>query len=159
MSTVPPPPEKDHRQLRHTTALVRRAKELVEAGWTSGQTARRLAVEFELPKPPATTTIRRWTEPGYVELHRSWQEKCKRRAQEGPARAPDPFELTDDLLLALRVEDELTYTAISKIAKRFYAVDLDPDHLRLRMNSLGAPKNPNKARATAAQNKRKRAAA
>lgn len=141
MKPVPNPPVRDPRQTRHSTALLQRARELVEGGWSTGETARRLALEFDLPQPPARTTIRRWTEPGYAELHKRWQEKCV-RGEVRPGR-----ELTDDLLLALRVEDDLTYSAIAKVARRFYSVDLDPERLRHRLYQLGAPKNENKVQA------------
>jgi transposase len=158
MSNIPPPPERGPRQIRHSTVLVRRAKELVEAGWTTGETARRLAVEFDLDPVPATTTIRRWTEPGYWELHKSWQEKAQRRARgQEPRALRGP--LSDDLLMALRVEDELTYSSIAKVARRFFGVDVDPDQLRHRLYELGAPKNPAKSRAVSRSNAERRLAA
>ena len=144
------PPTADPRTTRHSTRRVLRARQLREDGWSPRQIRLILAKEFDLPQPPSKTTIRQWTEPGFVEMERRQRAEARARQRRG---RPGRF-LTDELLLALRLEDGLPYTTIAKVARRFYAVDLDPDQLRHRLNRLGAPKNEKKARA-----QRRRAAA
>jgi len=140
------PPARDPRQTRHSMRVVARAKELVEAGWTTGETRKLLAQEFSLARLPSATTIRSWTEPGYRELHRTWQLKCSQNRVAAPA--PPPSALTPDLLLSLRVEDGLSYSAIAAVVRRFFGEDLTENQVRYRLTErLGAPKNAAKAAA------------
>jgi hypothetical protein len=60
-----------------------------------------------------------------------------------------PPTATPEVLLALRLEDGLTYGAIAKVAARFLGLQMTEDEARHRLNALGAPKNPNKARRAA----------
>lgn len=64
---------------------------------------------------------------------------------------PPPPDFTPELLLTLRVEDGLQYSAIAAVAKRFYGIDMTVDQIRYRLCALGAPKNPNKTRANQAR--------
>lgn len=68
-------------------------------------------------------------------------------------------ELTPDLLIALRLEDGLTYPTIAKVVRRFFGENVTENQVRLQLAKLGAPKNPNKARAARTQNARRKAAA
>ena len=138
--TVPAPPKADPRQTRHSMALVRRAQELCDAGWTYPQAARVLAKEFDLDRVPSTTTLRCWLEPGYRERHRSWQRKCY-------SGEPSTDVVTPALLRALRVEDGLSYMAITKVLARFCGEDLSEFQVRSRLYEIGIEKNPNKVRA------------
>lgn len=111
-------------------------------------------------------TVRRWVDPKWAaEFYRSRNETRRRwdrerrgttefRVLDDDARrrlgldvpVEPPSKLTDELLLALRVEDRLTYTAIAAVARRFFGEELDEDGWRRRLYGLGAPKNPNKSR-------------
>jgi hypothetical protein len=53
----------------HPIAVVNRAKELAEAGWTAAQIARQIPKEF-VGVAPAETTVRRWIDPDYAERQR-----------------------------------------------------------------------------------------
>jgi hypothetical protein len=145
--TAPAPPPRDPRTVRHSTVVMARARELVEAGWTAGETRRLIAQEFGLDRLPSVTTIRSWTEPGYRELHRQWQLKCT-----GKLVCP-PSALTPDVLLALRVDDGHSYSSIAAIARRFFGEEMTANQARYRLRELGAPRNANKVRATRRQHK------
>ncbi len=133
-----PRPRRDPRTTRHNTRTVARARKLAEAGWTAGEISRLLTQELRLSTPISVTTIRCWVEPGYREQHKEWQRRC----MAGETRSETP-----DILLALRVDDGLSYSAIAAVARRFLGVDLSEDQVRLRLYELGVQKNPNKARA------------
>jgi len=141
---TPSPPPRDPRTIRHSTIMVARARQLVNAGWTAGETRRLIAEEFGLARLPSVTTIRSWTEPGYRELHRQWQLKCA--AKPKPVSPTVPSRLTPDVLLALRVEDKLTYGAIAAVVRRFFGEEMTEDQARFRLYELGVEKNPNKTR-------------
>jgi hypothetical protein len=53
----------------HSIAVVNRAKELAEAGWTVAEITRRLPDEF-MGIEPAETTVRRWVDADYAERQR-----------------------------------------------------------------------------------------
>lgn len=121
------------RGTRYTTRVVQRARELARAGWTAGAIRRILAREFALPRPPSDNTIRAWTE-GY-----------RQQRDQRDQRRPEP-EPTADLLLALRLEDGLSHTAIAAVIRRFFGQPFTESQVRYRLDALGAPKNHNKAR-------------
>ena len=114
------------------------------------------------------TTIRAWVDEDYAkERNRQRRERMRRFSRDkrgttqflvldADARRrlgldvphEPPAELTPELLLALRLEDGLPYSAIAKVARRFFGErDATEDKVRFRLYELGAPKNPNKARA------------
>lgn len=53
----------------HPIAVVARARELAEAGWTAAQITRRIPQEFT-GIAPAGTTVRRWIDADYAERQR-----------------------------------------------------------------------------------------
>ena len=140
-------------------------------GWSIPEIKRYLA---DRGQTATVTTIKMWVDDAYCqerraalrERHRLWArgkrgsvsfkvldaDALKRMGDLLNAPAAPAFEATPKMLLALRVEDGLTYSAISKVAKRFLGLDMTPQQARYRLNVLGAPKNPNKARAAREQN-------
>lgn len=144
---TPSPPTR----VRHTARTVARARELAAAGWYPTGISRILAREFDLERPPSTNTIRCWLDPGFREYHIRLNSRARER-REGRSSdgLPKPSRLTPQLLLALRVEDGLTYGAIAAVARRFCGEEMTEDECRYRLYELGAPKNPNKARPKAA---------
>lgn len=131
----------------YSSRMLARARKLAEGEWQPVEIRQRLVREFGVA--PSLTTIRVWTDDRYAAERRTVQAAAKRR-ESARRRGVDFRELSDDVLLALRVEDGLTYPAISNVVRRFYAVDIDPEDMRRRLHELGAPKNPNKARVRSA---------
>ena len=122
---------------------VSRARELAAAGWTPVPIGRLLAKEFALSSPPSANTIRCWIDPGYRDYHAELNRRAMRRRRSGSAQVSEP----PDVLLALRLEDGLTYPTIAKVARRFLGLELTEYQVRDRLQALGVPKNPNKTRA------------
>lgn len=123
-------------------------------------------------------TVRAWADPEWWEQRRKRMAEIKRRhdrdargtlsfkvidedamqrfraaASAAPLASP-VAEATPDLLLALRLEDGLTYGAIAKVATRLLGEPMTEQQARYRLIKLGAPKNENKAAATRAQVRR-----
>lgn len=152
---TPAPPAQDPRQTRHSTRRVLRARELREVGWSPRQIRLMIADEFGLDRPPSKTTIRQWTEPGFVETER--KQRAAAYARHHGSGKPGRF-LTDAVLLALREEDELTYPSIAAVVRRFFGVEMTGEQVRGRLYALGVEKNPNKVRAMREHNLRRAAA-
>lgn len=133
----------------HRSSSVQRAIELKAAGWTDLQIA--AILERETGRRPGSMTVRRWTDPDWAQAdkERSRRRHARLRRAKGipPRYSHSPVrELLDEDLLALRRDDHLTYTAISRVLWRFYAVRLSADQVRYRLYALGAEKNANRAR-------------
>jgi hypothetical protein len=146
--TVPPPPERDPRLRRHSMPTITRVRQLFAGGWSEREIQRLIVEEFGVR--PAINSIRYWTDEKFR------RQELRRRRQAGRGESPSPFrgplsELTDGTLLALRIEDGLTYPTIAKVVRRFYGEDIRPDALRHHLNALGVPKNPKKSRANQAR--------
>lgn len=152
------------------------ARQMYESGWrilqirdylaSRGQTAHR-------------STIKRWVDPEYAELYnrthaaderRRWRDKHGTRAfivLDDDARArladelatPVKLVMTEELMLALRVEDGLSYTAIGKVAGRIFGTPMSGERVRYRLAKHGVPKNPAKVRNAARNLNTKRVAA
>lgn len=108
-----------------------------KGGWTITDIRDYLANEGQDVSWP---TVKSW-------VNQEWWD----RRLEGKRQARH-VDATPELLLALRLEDGLTYTAIAKVAKRFLGVDMTAKQARYQLTLLGAPKNPAKARAAREQN-------
>src|SRR4051812_42604412 len=110
----------------HKASSVLLAMQLKAGGWGDTQIAN--IIGRENGRRPTRMTVRRWTDPDWAAHDR----KAERRRQTGMRRrrgippryqpGAEVRELSDDVLLALRVEDRLSYAAIAKIVWRFYAV-------------------------------------
>lgn len=122
-------------------------------GWTIREIRDYIA---ERGQPVTGVTVKVWVDPEYGRKRSEGLKAAKRRWHHATkARS----KLTPELLLALRVEDGLSYGAIAAIARRFFGVEMSEGQARYRLELLGAPKNPNKSRAVAAQHQQRRAAA
>lgn len=146
--TVPPPPTRDPRLRRHSMPTITRARQLAAGGWTEREIQRLLAEEFGVR--PAINSIRYWTDEKFRQQELKRRDRHRRRDRAAArGETPSPFMapklgLTDEALLALRLEDEMTYPTIVKVVRRFYGQEINETALRRHLNALGAPKNPNK---------------
>lgn len=130
------PPERDPRLRRHNAKTVSRARELAQYGWSPSEIVGQL--HRELGVCPAVTTVRCWVEPGFAEYrNKHYRSRTKRPT------------VSDDLLLALRVEDGLSYPSMRLVLKRFCGVDFKEYTLRQKLYELGVEKNEKKARVPA----------
>lgn len=131
--------------------------------------------------PVHATTVRTWVDDEYARNRNDERRESNRRhnrekrgsraflildddakqrlgLHQGPKPSPLASEATPDVLLALRVEDKLTYPAIAAVARRFLGQDLSAEQVRYRLYELGVEKNPNKVRIALADNPMRRAA-
>lgn len=134
---------------RYTAQVAARARELRRAGMTPTEVQAQLG--RELGKPPALNSIQCWTDPDAEERIRERDRAAKRRARAGKAHTS---AFIDRSMLTLRLDDGLSYTAIAKVMRRFYNVDLDAEQVRHRLYKAGAPKNPEKVRGASARSQR-----
>jgi hypothetical protein len=120
---------------------MRTAREMYDDGhgWTITEIRRYLLQQgFE---------VSRYAVHGWVD--QEWwagELERKRRVRE-VRRGEAPKAVTPELLRALRLDDELSYSAIAKVVSRFYGESMTEDQARYRLYELGAPKNSNKSRA------------
>jgi transposase len=105
-------------------------------------------------------TVKAWADPAWAErrrlAHRAarrrwWRERHRARTfRVLDEHAREQVRATPDLLLALRLEDGLSYAAIAKIINRFTGLDLTATQVRRQLHQLGVAKHPrNPALATA----------
>lgn len=96
------------------------------------------------------STVKIWADADYreerlrrerVRTRNAWRER--HNIPSSRFRAVDVDEC-EQILLALRVEDGVQYSALSVIARRFYGFEMTPEHIRYRLCMLGATTNPNK---------------
>lgn len=148
---VPAPPRRDPRATRWPLAVVREARLLANGGWTVTEIRHR--IERQHGRMPAETTVQAWIKPGVAErrqrqsaISRNRHRIAEDSGKPGPKAARFPSELTDDVLLAMRVDDGLSLNALAAVIARFYGVRLTVGQIRTRLDKLGAPRNENKAR-------------
>lgn len=126
-------------------------------------------------------TVKGWSDPEWAERRRKAKRDSKRawwrehhgsggfRVLDADARrrlaerlaTPLPTAtpaMSVDLMLALRVDDGLSYVAIAKVADRIYGQKLSAWQVRDRLNQQGVPKNPAKVRSAQKLNTAKAAA-
>lgn len=142
---VPPPPTPDLRTRRYSIKVIAYARRLHEAGWSISQI--RDLMERETGMRPSRTTVMTWVDEQAAETQRQFQADYRRRRRQGQLSRLPAARLTDRDLLALREEDDLSYTAITKVVQRFYGVEMTESQVRYRLLNLGVQMNENKSRA------------
>lgn len=106
-------------------------------------------------QPVSRSTLKAWIDPDFAARRRESDKLRKRSAWRERNGRYGCKVLDVDLLLALRVNDGLSYAAISKVAARIYGEKLSADQVRDRLIRRGVPKNPAKVRSARKLNERK----
>jgi hypothetical protein len=145
----------DHLTRPQAVQLARRLWDNGNSGWTIREIRDYIAKRGH---DVHGVTIHVWVDPEYGRQRAESLKASKKRLYHAKKNR-QPSALTPELLLALRVEDGLAYTAIAAVARRFFGEDMTEDQVRHRLYGLGAPKNPNKSRAVRLQRQRQRVAA
>lgn len=147
----PPPGLRARPKMNHSPATMNAARAMHEAGWTPTEIARYFAQQGN---PVPMTTVRSWVLPpkrsdAYREQMAAHARKI--RAAQRQSAAPEHRAPTDDPLaqaLRLRIGDDLSYHALTVVLREYHGVTMSAERLRYHLTRMGAPRNPNKARAT-----------
>lgn len=134
----------------YPAAAMVRARELRSPGMD--MSLRQVAAQIgkEYGTTPTSMTILRWTDPKWAEQDRQTTiERGRRYRRARGVRDRQTRQIaTDADLLALRLEDGLSYPAIEKVVRRFFSSPMSEEQIRAKLHELGVEKNHAKARTT-----------
>lgn len=132
------------------------AIEVARRMWANGQAWTLSDISRYLTKrgvKVSRQTVRGWVNEDYrrLDLERNRSRKREQRGTQYFRIVDDdakkrmslmPSALTPDVMLAMRVEDGLSYMAIAAVARRFFGQDMSEYQVRARLYELGVSKNP-----------------
>ena len=138
------------------------ARRMVEGGWAIEHVRRYLAGHGHRV---SWSQVKDWVDPEYRERRLERERERQRKLwRDRHGVRPENYRVFsraeyDALLLALRLEDGLSFSAIAAVSRRILGQDVTVDVIRQRLYALGVEKNPNKVRAAERGNALRSAAA